>query len=239
MLRQALALVTNIIGNIETVKYFNGEQFEQQCYSKAIARSGKAYKKQANIRGMQLGITQFFTQSIFVQGFWYGSYLVMKGNKDPGQVLTTFWAALMAVNAVTGFLPQFIILQKGKVAGARLRASVSRMKSDGSETEGKGDIRPERVFGNVEFRQVNTPCSSMCGKLTYSGTILLPVTIESSCSTPGITVFPGRPNHLRHWKERIWKKHARPASGQVLPANFRSDLSGRRPDPRSGCQMAP
>ncbi|KAF1949133.1 hypothetical protein CC80DRAFT_581734 [Byssothecium circinans] len=152
MLRQALALVTNIIRNIETVKYFNGEHFEHQRYSNAIARSGGAYKKQANIRGLQLGITQFFTQSIFVQGFWYGSYLAMKGDKNAGQVLTTFWATLMTVHAITAFLPQFIVLQKGRVAGARLRALVAQMTNDTSEIENKGEFKPQRVFGDIEFR---------------------------------------------------------------------------------------
>ncbi|KAF2643236.1 P-loop containing nucleoside triphosphate hydrolase protein [Massarina eburnea CBS 473.64] len=152
MLRQALALVTNIIRNIETIKYFNGEHFENQRYSTAIARSGGAYKKQANIRSIQLGVTQFFTYSIFVQGFWYGSSLVINGERDSGQVLTTFWAALMAVHAVTAFMPQFIVLQKGKVAGARLRALVVQMTNDNSEVENTGHAKPERVFGDIEFK---------------------------------------------------------------------------------------
>jgi ATP-binding cassette subfamily B (MDR/TAP) protein 1 len=155
MLRQALGLATNIIHNIETVKYFSGEHFEHQRYSNAIAQSGGAYKKQANLRSLQLGISQFFTSSIFVQGFWYGSSLVMSGSRNSGQVFTTFWAALMAVQAITAFLPQLIVLQKGKVAGARLRALVVQMNNDNSMVETTGDVKPERVFGDIGFKDVS------------------------------------------------------------------------------------
>ncbi|CAI6336087.1 unnamed protein product [Periconia digitata] len=155
MLRHALGIVTDTISHIEAVKYFNGEHSQLQKYVNAISRSGRAYKKLANLRSMQLGFTQFFVLSIFVQGFWYGSSLVMKGNKNPGQVLTTFWAALMTVHSVTAFLPQFIVLQKGKVAGARLKAMVARMSKDDFGTETTGDIRPQHTLGNIEFRRVS------------------------------------------------------------------------------------
>lgn len=155
MLRQALAIVTNAISHIEVVKYLSGEHSQLQRYSTAITRSGGAYKKQANIRCMQMGITQFFTMSIFVQGFWYGSSLVIKGEKNSGQVLTTFWSAMMAVTAITAFLPQFIVLQKGKVAAARLKTLVAHISKDDSGIESLGDVKPQQAFGNIEFKQVS------------------------------------------------------------------------------------
>ncbi|PVH92092.1 P-loop containing nucleoside triphosphate hydrolase protein [Periconia macrospinosa] len=155
MMRQALAVVTNTISHIESVKYFNGEHSQLQKYLNAIIRSGGAYKKQASIRSMQMGITQFFTLSIFVQGFWYGSYLVMKGEKNPGQVLTTFWAAMLTVHSITAFLPQYIVIQKGKVAGARLKSLAVRVSKDTFGTEVMGDLKPQQASGNIEFRRVS------------------------------------------------------------------------------------
>ncbi|KAF2795693.1 P-loop containing nucleoside triphosphate hydrolase protein [Melanomma pulvis-pyrius CBS 109.77] len=153
-LQQALKYLTSAIQSIETVKCFNGQQFELQRYSSAIARAAGLYTRQANYRSIQIGFMQFFTLSVFVQGFWYGSHLVVTGQKTPGQVVTTFWGALMAVQGVTGFLPQFIILQKGKVAGATLRAMITRISKHDEGTETQGEEKPVRCVGDVEFKQV-------------------------------------------------------------------------------------
>jgi ATP-binding cassette subfamily B (MDR/TAP) protein 1 len=155
-LQQALKYVTNAIRNIETVKCFNGERLEVHRYTGAIGVVGRLYKKQASIRGLELGIMQFFTFSIFVQGFWYGSTLVTSGKKDAGQVLTTFWAALLAVTAFTEFLPQFVVLQKGRVAGARLRALIDQISMSDSLVETEGHARPPHCVGEVKFESVRS-----------------------------------------------------------------------------------
>lgn len=153
-LQQALKYITNVIHNIEQVKSFNGERFELQRYTNIIARAGGLYNRQASLRSGQLGFMQFITLSIFVQGFWYGSHLVQTGDRNAGQVVTTFWAALMAVQGITGFLPQFIVLQKGRVAAARLRALVTQISRTDTNNETGGQQRPERCAGDIEFREV-------------------------------------------------------------------------------------
>lgn len=155
-LQQAVKYVTNAIRSIETVKCFNGERFEVQRYTSAIGIAGRLYKSQANLRSLQLGVMQFFTLSIFVQGFWYGSTLVISGQKNAGQVLTTFWAALLAATAVTEFLPQFIVLQKGRVAGARLRALVGQISKSDSLMETEGHKKPAGCAGEIKFEEVSS-----------------------------------------------------------------------------------
>lgn len=154
-LQQALKYATNAIRNIETVKCFNGERFEVQRYTGAIGLAGSLYKRQANIRSLQLGAMQFFTLSMFVQGFWYGSSLVVSGQENAGQVLTTIWAALLAVSAVTEFLPQFIVLQKGRVAGARLRELLDHIPGSDSLMETGGHERPPHCAGEIVFENVS------------------------------------------------------------------------------------
>ncbi|KAF2691916.1 hypothetical protein K458DRAFT_438228 [Lentithecium fluviatile CBS 122367] len=154
-LQQALKYVTDAIRSIETVKCFNGERFEVQRYTTATGVAGRLYKKLANIRSLQLGIMQFFTLSILVQGFWYGSTLVFNGQKNAGQVPTTFWAALLAVTAVTDFLPQFIVVQKGKIAAARLQALMNTLSSSETMMETGGWKRPARCIGRIHFEDVS------------------------------------------------------------------------------------
>lgn len=154
-LQEALKYVTNAIRNIETVKCFNGERFEFQRYASVIARAGSLYSSQAQVRSLQLGFMQFFTLSIFVQGFWYGSHLIFNEERNSAQIMTTFWAAMMAVQGVTAFMPQFIVLQKGKVAGARLRALASQTSKVDGLVEAGGQLKPERCMGHIQLKKVS------------------------------------------------------------------------------------
>lgn len=153
-LQQALKYITSALTNIETVKCFNGERYELRRYADAIKVAGNLFRRQASFRSAQIGLMQFYTISIFFQGFWYGSYLVTEGKDNPGNVVTTFWTSLMAVQAVTEFLPQFIILQKGKVAAARVRSVMAQMsKFDHVEGVG-GGRRPNQCAGDIQLTKV-------------------------------------------------------------------------------------
>jgi ATP-binding cassette subfamily B (MDR/TAP) protein 1 len=154
-LKQALKYITNAILSIETVKCFNGEQYELQVFTKITDLAANLYIRVANLRSIQIGVMQFFTLSVFVQGFWYGTHLVRSGERNVGQVITTFWAGLMALQGITGFLPQFIVLQKGKNAGARLRLLMDQISMSKQNLEFGGCKKPARCPGDIEFRQVS------------------------------------------------------------------------------------
>ncbi|KAH7078401.1 P-loop containing nucleoside triphosphate hydrolase protein [Paraphoma chrysanthemicola] len=153
-LQLALKYVANAIQSIELIKCLNGEQYEIQAFARIAALAGNLYNRVANLRSTQIGVMQFFTLSVFVQGFFYGGYLINSGKKDIGQVVTTFWAALMAIQGITGFLPQFIVLQKGRVAGARLQLLMNRVSASDQHHDSRGSMRPVRCFGDIEFRKV-------------------------------------------------------------------------------------
>lgn len=154
-LQLALKYITNAIQSIEMVKSFNGEEHELRIITRITSIAGKLYSRVANLRSLQLGVMQFFTLSVFVQGFWYGSRLVEQGDSNAGDVLTTFWAALMAIEGITGFLPQFIVLQKGKIAGARLQLLMRQISTNDQQYELQGQLKPGHCPGDIEFRQVS------------------------------------------------------------------------------------
>lgn len=153
-LQHALKYITSAIQNIETVKCFNGERHELQNFTKIASQAAHLYRRVANLRSLQIGVMQFFTLSVFFQGFWYGSHLVDSGNRNAGQVLTTFWAALMAIEGITGFLPQFIVLQKGKMAGSRLWVLMKQISTSDDHQGRRGQLKPTRCIGDIEFRKV-------------------------------------------------------------------------------------
>jgi ATP-binding cassette subfamily B (MDR/TAP) protein 1 len=118
----------------------------------------------ANFRSIQIGIMQFFTLSVFVQGFWYGSHLVDIGDSTPGGVFTTFWAVLMAMSGMTQIMPQLIVLSKGKTAGAKLSLLTKQMSEIDQQLESQGRTRPVQCPGDIEFRKVTLVLSVSCNR---------------------------------------------------------------------------
>lgn len=149
--------VKNAIGAfsaIETIKCFNGQAFEKKQFADTIKRAAKYYVRQANMNAMQLGFAKFITLSMFVQGFWYGSHLVISGQKSTGDIITTFSCALVAMSTVEHILPQLMVLEKGRTAGAALKSVVMLLHDGKVVHEMSGQDRPNRVTGNIEFRNV-------------------------------------------------------------------------------------
>ncbi|CAI9626304.1 unnamed protein product [Alternaria burnsii] len=153
-LHSGLKYITTALTNIETVKCFNGERYELHVFSNIITLAANSYRWVANFRSIQIGIMQFFTLSVFVQGFWYGSHLVDIGDSTPGGVFTTFWAVLMAMSGMTQIMPQLIVLSKGKTAGAKLSLLTKQMSEIDQQLESQGRRRPARCPGDIEFRKV-------------------------------------------------------------------------------------
>jgi ATP-binding cassette subfamily B (MDR/TAP) protein 1 len=165
-LQSALKYITTAIQSIETVKCFNGERHELQKFTNIVRVAAVLYRRVANLRSMQIGLIQFFTLSVFVQGFWYGTHLVDIGDLGPGQVFTTFWAALTAISGITSFVPQLIVLQKGKLAGAHLTILMKQISTTDQYLDSQGQIKPARCPGDIEFRQVKSLYYSSFCRLT-------------------------------------------------------------------------
>ena len=153
-LTKASKIVKNAISAIDTVKCFNGQGFERWQYRKAIKRAARHYLCQAQANALQIGGLRLITLSMFVQGFWFGSHLVNTGQKNPGDILTAFWACLMATQAFEQIQPDVIVLQKGIAAGATLKSILDQMEGR-SETVGmSGGTVPLSCAGDIEVRNV-------------------------------------------------------------------------------------
>lgn len=154
-LTQASKQANNAISAIDIVKCFNGQDFEIWQYAKIIKKAARYYLIQAQANALQIGFVRFITLSMFVQGFWYGSHLVATGAKDPGQVLTTFWACLMATQAIEQILPQMIVLEKGRAAGATLKVLLAQLEKECKDVEIIDRTTPDYCDGDIEVRNVS------------------------------------------------------------------------------------
>lgn len=158
-LAEATRIVHRAISSIETVKCLNGQPFELRNFTKAVMAAGAAYRAQANNQALQMGVIQFITFAMFMQGFWYGGYLVSQSQSTAGDVMTTFWSCLMATQSFQMIVPQLLALEKGRMAGAKLKAIISTIQRDGwaneegsqgaklKSAESGGEIKLENVFG--------------------------------------------------------------------------------------------
>lgn len=153
-LTEASKIVNNAISAIDTVKCFNGQEFEGWQYRKAVLRAARYHLRQAKANALQIGGLRLFTLSMFVQGFWFGSHLVNIGQKNPGEILTAFWACLMATQAFEQTQPGVIVLEKGRAAGAALKSVLGQMEGGFELPRMSGRTVPLFCAGDIEVRNV-------------------------------------------------------------------------------------
>ena len=153
---KASGIAINALTGIDTVKCFNGQESEARKYSLAVQKAAKFYLKQALNNGLQIGFVRFTLTSMFVQGFWYGSFLVRKGDTSTGTVITTFWSALMATRAWEDGLPHLNVLGKGRAAAVVLKAILQKVDNGSKEATITSGITPKFCEGDIEVRRVSS-----------------------------------------------------------------------------------
>ncbi|MCJ1471901.1 hypothetical protein MMC13_000542 [Lambiella insularis] len=154
-LTQASKLANNAITAIDTVKCFNGQDFELGQYLEATKKAAFYYLVQARANALQIGLVRVSVLGMFVQGFWYGSHLVDTGSRTPGQILTAFWACLMATQTMEQLLPQMIVLEKGRVAAATLQAVRIKVDRGQRVRDMIGRKAPRYCDGDIQVKRVS------------------------------------------------------------------------------------
>jgi ATP-binding cassette subfamily B (MDR/TAP) protein 1 len=163
-LTEAAKHVMNAFSVIETVKCYNGQKAELYGYSYLLRLAAGAYTRQVNWNALHASLLRFVTLAMFVQGFWYGSTLVDKEQNASGTILTAFWSCIMATGALMQIMPQLIFLEKGRIAGHRLRGVMAAMSTTISQYE-PALLAPETCVGDITFQDVS--CSYSCVRCKY------------------------------------------------------------------------
>ena len=155
-LTQASKFAKNSITAIDTVKCFNGQDFEIWQYSSAVKKAARYYLVQARTHAIQIGFVRIVILTMFVQGFWYGGHLIVTGKKNAGQVLTAFWSCLMATQTIEQLLPQYIILEKGKTAAASIQAILVKRDKGRRVSDMVGLRTPQYCDGDIQVHNVSS-----------------------------------------------------------------------------------
>ncbi len=139
---------------IDLVKVYNAQDHELWQYLQVLKQAGKQYLIQTFCVSSQMGFVKFWMVSLFVIGFWLGAFLDDKGETTPGNVLTTFYAVLIAFQSVESLGTQWLAVVKGMAAGKSLLATLGQF--DGCQTEETSGLqRPERVPEDIELENVS------------------------------------------------------------------------------------
>lgn len=142
------------ISCIDAVKHFNGQEVEVRKYAASIQMAARWYLKEARSSALQIGCVRLATFGMFIQGFWYGSSLVLVDKLPAGSVLTTFWACLVAMQSIEEIIPQMTILEKGRAAGATMKTLLENAHQGASATGNSATKSPEFCEGDIRIRNV-------------------------------------------------------------------------------------
>ena len=157
----AVAVAKTALSTIETIKCFQGQPFESSQYARSLTKAAKQSHHQATISALQVGIVRFMTVAVFAQGFWYGSQMILTGARTTKDIITVFWACVIAMYALQEALPHIIILEKGKVAATLLQphtfAPSKSINTKQSNSIGADDFRK----GSIKLSNASVICSSV------------------------------------------------------------------------------
>jgi len=159
-LATASSVVNNAVAHVVTVKCFNTQEREGQAYVRAIRRAANFYSRQARINGVRMGYATAIMTAMIVAGFYYGGHLVHSGATTSGKVITTFLAALAAIQSFTSFLPHLVVLEKGRAAGVALKGVLDAVEK-GRKVVRRLGVTPRFCEGEVEVRGVSAHCTCL------------------------------------------------------------------------------
>ncbi|KAI5952452.1 HST6 [Candida jiufengensis] len=136
-----------------TVRVFNGKYVEMVKFNKFVNASAKAYFKVSNAIAANSGILKFLTLMMFVQGFWFGVYLLSHHKITIGQLFTCFSSCLMLGQSISTISQLMAILNTSHAAAGRISTYLNSSLDEYEIT--KGILKyPTHCFGKIIFEHV-------------------------------------------------------------------------------------
>ncbi|EDV22201.1 uncharacterized protein TRIADDRAFT_29232 [Trichoplax adhaerens] len=150
-LANASNVAEETIGNIRTVRSFNGEKKTMNHYGEMIENSYNIGRKLALYTGLFNGYMGIFAQGAIVLVLWFGAKQVLEGHLTAG-LLTSFM--LYALNVAMAFA--FITSLYGdfmQAVGASVR--MFELMDRDPELKLEGGLKPQKFQGVLEFKEVS------------------------------------------------------------------------------------
>ena len=210
-------LIERALNAIATVKAFNAQSHEYTQVTAAIGRMTTADVKCNVGWGSIGGSSQFFSMVMFVQGFWFGSKLVRDGSATPGDVMSVFWACLIASSNMQMCLPQLMVLNKGKFAVAELLTMIGD-DGQGSVKKMKPVVPAQECTGEMALQNVT---------FSYPSRPTIPVLLDVSIYLPArdLTFIVGGSGSGKSTISHLLMRMYEPKGGKVLIDNQEASVT--------------
>ncbi|ETI26967.1 hypothetical protein G647_10066 [Cladophialophora carrionii CBS 160.54] len=204
-------IASNCIKNIVTVICCNTQEEEAKSYTAAIKRAAAFAMKQAFSSALQASYSVAISSigSFLHTGFWYGGAQVHSTQTTAGEVVTTFWACLIATKAFEDILPHGVIIQKSQVSATALQAILNKVGQGKLRSRKVAGLSPQFCEGNIEMREVSFAYPSTPSKLALD-----------HCTfyfTAGVTTFiVGKSGSGKSTLGNLLMAFYRPQSGSII-----------------------
>ncbi|QSL66936.1 hypothetical protein MERGE_001323 [Pneumocystis wakefieldiae] len=155
VLAQAATHINQSIVNMPIVKVFNAQQYESRNFNSYISESSNAIRRYKKTYSIQQSFIRFVSLVMFIQGFWYGTHLVITNEVSSGNVLTVFWACLIISFSMQTIIQLLLYLKSGIIASYDLQNIFKDKKNKKSPYPFQGILFPEKCYGRIVYDLVS------------------------------------------------------------------------------------
>lgn len=149
------AIATEALGLIRIVTGYGGQEEEARRYEKELQKAYKAETKKALLTGLFLGLTMFVIMCVYGIAFYCGYVFQRQGVVDnPGYILTTFFAVLIATISLGQAAPSFAAFTAARGAAPYVFAVIDRQSEIDPLDDENGEVI-EDFKGHIEFKNVD------------------------------------------------------------------------------------
>ncbi|GME75028.1 unnamed protein product [Ambrosiozyma monospora] len=144
--------------NFKWVKSMSSRLIEQEKMQESLDESSTGFKKYRFYNSVNIGAVTSLGLMMFIQSFWFGSWLVKKNYDSPGDIVSCFYSLLTVSQSFSTLSALFVFVQKTFI---NLSKSVSFIDFDTTEMTTTSDFIPhEELRGDILFNDVAFKYSS-------------------------------------------------------------------------------
>ncbi|NXU57527.1 MDR1 protein, partial [Turnix velox] len=151
---KAGAVAEEILTAIRTVVAFNGQQKALAKYDANLEMARSVGVKKSVTTNISLGVSQFLIFGSYALAFWYGTKLTAEDEHyDIGRVLIVFFSVLIGAFSLGQGAPNLESVANARGAAYEVYQIINKKRLiDSSSKEG---YKPEKLIGEIEFRNVH------------------------------------------------------------------------------------
>lgn len=141
------------------VKLLNTQAQELQKYDNQLKHIQHSFKQFNIYTTLAAAFTRAFTLILFVQSFWFGSFLVRKNYNTSNEIISAFYACLNVASTFSTISIILVVLQKGKASFEKIQRFLDTHDFDDSQQSEY--VPPSLISGNIDFEKVTFAYSTV------------------------------------------------------------------------------